>query len=374
MLKGRAAMRLSEAALEAIPEIARIENFKPKRVKDYENAVETFIDWRERDPLIGEVTQEDAGNFNVALGRYPTNWKKRREYRDLPTFKDRRAKSVELEDTAVLGVETINTKYLAPLRAIYGWQRTAGSGLVDPFNGIATRKPRKMDPKDERRDFTIPELQRLFALPMFTGSKGPKFEPLYKPGPVRISDHRFWIPLICIFSGLRLNEACGLAIADIKNEGGILYMHVRDEMEGQSIKAAASRRKVPLHCELITLGLPEFVETMKRSGADRLFPELRLSSSGYYSEAPSKFFAKIIQRIADPEPDDPGKLVFHSTRHTATSRLRAADVRKDVSEEIIGHESKDTHSGYGKVDIPTLKVAVDKIVYPGLDLSRLRRT
>jgi hypothetical protein len=47
-------------------------------------------------------------------------------------------------------------------------------------------------------------------------------------------------------------------------------------------------------------------------------------------------------------------------------------VRKDVSEEIIGHESKDTHSGYGKFDIPTLKGAVDKIVYPGLDLSRLK--
>jgi len=372
LLTGPAALKLSEAAREAIPEIARIENFKPKRKKDYENAVAMFIAWRGHDPILGEITQHDAGAYNVALGRYPTRWKKRQEYRDLATFEERRARSVAINDTEVMAAETINTKYLAPLRRIYEWQRTAGSGLVDPFAGISSRKPRRPDPRDERRDFTIPELQRLFALPMFTGSKGPKFEPLYKPGPVRISDYRFWIPLICIFSGLRLNEACGLAIADIKDEGGILYMHVRDEMEGQSIKAAASRRKVPLHHELITLGLPEFVERMKASGADRLFPELTLSASGYYSDVPSKFFAKVIERIVDPEPDEPGNLVFHSTRHTATSRLRAADVRKDVSEEIIGHESKDTHSGYGKVDIPTLKVAVDKINYPGLDLSSLR--
>ncbi|MDQ8027132.1 MAG: hypothetical protein REJ23_00275, partial [Brevundimonas sp.] len=99
---------------------------------------------------------------------------------------------------------------------------------------------------------------------------------------------------------------------------------------------------------------------------------LKLDSNGYYSDAPSKFFAKVIARIVDQDPDEPGKLVFHSTRHTATSRLRAADVRKDVAEEIIGHESTDTHSGYGKVDIPTLKAAVDKIVYPGLDLSAVR--
>jgi integrase len=298
ILTGRAAMTLGAAAREAIPEIARTEKFKPKRKKDYKTAIESFIAWKGYDPVLGEVTQQDAGNFNVALGRYPTNWKKRRDYRDLRTFEERRAKAVELDDPKVLGATTINTKYLAPLRAIFEWQRMAGSGVVDPFAGISTRKPRRADPEDARRDFTIPELQRLFALPLFTGSKGPRNVPLYRPGPVRVSDYRFWVPLICIFSGLRLNEACGLAIADIKSEGGVLYMHVRDEMEGQSIKAPASRRKVPIHHELLTLGLPEFVNRMKENGADRLFPELRLSASGYYSDTPSKFFAKLI----DPPP------------------------------------------------------------------------
>lgn len=368
----RASLKLSEAAREAIPEISRKEDFKPKRVRDYEKAVATFIAWRGHDPELGDVTQEDAGDYNAALGRYPTNPSKRPDYRNLKTFAERRARAVELDDQEVLAAETINTKYLAPLRQIYDWHRQAGSGLDNPFTGIASRKARRRDPKDERRDFSITELKRLFALPMFVGAQGSKWMPLYQPGPVRISDHRFWLPLICLFSGLRLNEACGLAVADIKSEGGILYFHVRDELEGQSIKANASRRKVPLHHQLIELGLPEHVARMRAAGADRLFPELKLDSNGYYSDAPSKFFAKVIARIVDQDPDEPGKLVFHSTRHTATSRLRAADVRKDVAEEIVGHESTDTHSGYGKVDIPTLKAAVDKIVYPGLDLSALR--
>tara|TARA_R110000782_G_scaffold232530_1_gene318753 strand:- start:1676 stop:2806 length:1131 start_codon:yes stop_codon:yes gene_type:complete len=365
-------LKFSEAAREAIPEISRKENFKPKRVRDYEKAVSTFVAWRGHDPELGDVNQEDAGEYNAALGRYPTNASKRRQYRDLTTFAERRALSVELNDDEVLAAETINTKYLAPLRQIYDWQRQAGSGLDNPFAGIASRKPRRRDPDDERRDFSFAELKRLFALPMFVGAEGPKWMPLYRPGSVRISDHRFWLPLICLFSGLRLNEACGLAVADIKSEGGILYFHVRDEMEGQSVKANASRRKVPLHHQLIDLGLPEHVARMRAAGADRLFPALKLDANGYYSDAPSKFFATVIARIIDADPDDPGHLVFHSTRHTATSRLRAADVRKDVAEEIIGHESTDTHSGYGKVDIPTLKVAVDKIVFPGLDLSALR--
>lgn len=368
----RAALKFSEAAREAIPEISRRENFKPKRVRDYEKAVSTFIAWRGHDPELGDVNQEDAGEYNAALGRYPTNASKRRQYRDLTTFAERHARSVELNDDEVLAADTINTKYLTPLRQIYKWQRQAGSGLDNPFVGIASPKPRRRDADDERRDFSFAELIRLFALPMFVGAQGPKWMPLYKPGPVRISDHRFWLPLICLFSGLRLNEACGLAVADIKNEGGILYFHVRDGKKGQSIKAAASRRKVPLHHQLLELGLPEYVDRMKVNGSDRLFPELRLDASGYYSDAPSKFFANMIVRIKDADPDEPGSLVFHSTRHTATSRLRAANVRKDVSEEIIGHEPTDTHSGYGKFDIPTLKVAVDKIAFPGLDLSALK--
>lgn len=368
----RAALKFSEAAREAIPEISRRENFKPKRVPDYEKAVSTFIDWRGYDPELGDVNPEDAGEYNAALGRYPARASVRRQYRDLTTFAERRALSVELNDDEVLAAETINTKYLAPLRQIYNWQRQAGSGLDNPFAGIASSKPRRRDPDDERRDFSLTELKRLFALPMFVGAKGPKYMPLYKPGPVRISDYRFWLPLICLFSGLRLNEACGLAVADIKSEGGILYFHVRDEMEGQSVKAPASRRRVPLHHQLLELGLPEHVERMKANGSDRLFPELRLDASGYYSDTPSKFFATAIARIIDSEHDEPGNLVFHSTRHTATSRLRAADVRKDVSEQIIGHKPTDTHSGYGKFDIPTLKVAVDKIAFLGLDLSALR--
>jgi integrase len=371
-LSKRAKLRLSEAAREAISEIERREEFKPKRRKDYETAAATLELWFGSDPILADVTPEKAGEFNAALGRYPTNVKKRREYRDLKTFAERRALAVSTNDPDVLSPTTINGKYLTPLRQIFDWHQKAGSGLPNPFEGVSTRKPKRKDPQEQRRDFSKGELQRLFDLPLFTGSQGDRWQPLYKPGPVRVSDHRFWVPLICTFSGLRLNEACGLGVADIKFDSGIAYFHVRDEREGQSVKAWASRRKVPLHHVLIELGLLDYVERIRATGAAQLFPELKLSSSGYYSEAPSKFFINLLKRIEDDDADEPGKLVFHSTRHSATSRLRAAEVRSDVSHEIIGHAAKDTHATYGNFDIPTLKAAVDKIVYPGLDLSRLK--
>jgi integrase len=370
----RAALRFSDAAREALAAIAKAENFRSKRRDDYENAIKTFIDWRGADPLLGDVTPEIAGDYQVALGQYPTNVRKRPAYRDLASFAERCARAEELNDPDLLGAETINGKYLTPLRRIYAWHEKAGSGLKNPFTGIAAPKTRRPDAQSKRRDFSVKELQRLFDLPLFTGAQGPKWGPLYRPGPVRVSDWRFWVPLICIFSGMRLNEACGLALADIKTEDGIAFFHCRDEMEGQSVKAAASRRRVPVHTALIEIGLLDHVAQLRAVGAARLFDDLKVDSDGYFSGRPSKFFLDLIARIEDDDPEAPGNLVFHSTRHTATTRLRAAGVRMDVSEAIIGHESVSTHSGYGTFDIPTLKAAVDQIVYPRLDLSRLSLT
>lgn len=368
----RARLRFSDAAREALAAIAKAENFKSKRRDDYENAIRTFIDWRGADPLLGEVSSEVAGDYQVALGLYPTNVRKRPAYRDLSFFQERCARAEELNDTDLLGAETINGKYLTPLRRIYAWHEKAGSGLKNPFAGIAAPKSRRVDAHNKRRDFSTKELQRLFDLPLFTGSQGPKWGPLYHPGPVRVSDWRFWVPLICIFSGMRLNEACGLALADIKTDNGIAFFHCRDELEGQSAKAAASRRRVPMHPALLEIGLLDHVARLRREGAIRLFDDLKVDNDGYFSGRPSKFFLDLISRIEDEHADEPGNLVFHSTRHTATTRLRAAGVRMDVSEAIIGHESVGTHSAYGTFDIPTLKTAVDKIAYPGLDLSRLK--
>lgn len=179
------------------------------------------------------------------------------------------------------------------------------------------------------------------------------------------------MPLICFFSGIRLKEACARAIADMKEEEGVTFFHVRDEQEGQSLKANASRRKVPLHRHLIDLWLIDQVRRWKADGQTRLFPELEADSKGYYSHGPSRLFNGWARRIVDDDPDDPGKLVFHSTRHTVLTRLRAADVREDVSHELVGHEPGTVHANYGKVDVPTLKRAVDKIDYPKLDLSKL---
>lgn len=367
-------LKLSKASRDYVLEVARSGQVKLKRLKNYETALAAFSSWLGEDRDLAEITTSHAGRFKTALTHYPARGSVRPAYRQMD-FKDRIALAQERNEMDTLDPTSINNKYLGPIRAMFEHYRKSGFGdalPTNPFDGIAAKQSRKTNRDQRRRDFTVAELQKLFDQPLFVGSAATSQAGLYQPGDQRVSDWRYWLPLLCIFSGLRLNEACGLAVADFKQEDGIDYFLVRDTLEGQSIKSDNAWRRVPVHTVLIELGLLRFVEQKRSGSAQRLFDELEQDVFGYFSTAPSKFLNRMVARVADPDPVRPGKLTFHSTRHTVVGRMRSADVRIDVAKEIVGHEEGDTHAGYGGVDIATLKRAVDQIAYKGLDLSRIR--
>lgn len=368
-----AGLRLSEAGRNYLIEMRRADEVKSKRLRDYEAALAAFANWCEEDYDLAEITASVAGQFKIALAHYPARGSVRPGYRNLD-FRGRVALARESFELDTLDPTSINNKYLGPLRAMFEHYRKSGYGDVlpaNPFDGISAKRARKASRDQRRRDFTVPELQRLFDQPLFTGAAATSQAGLYRPGAERVSDWRYWLPLLCIFSGLRLNEACGLAVTDFKVEEEIAYVLVRDVLEGQSIKSDNAWRRVPLHETLIGLGILRMVEKKRHSGAQRVFHELVPDRFGYLSAAPSKFLNRMVERVADPDPLRPGKLTFHSTRHTVVGRMRSADVRLDVAKEIVGHEDGDTHAGYGGVDLASLKKAVDRIHYPGLDLTRV---
>jgi hypothetical protein len=55
--------------------------------------------------------------------------------------------------------------------------------------------------------------------------------------------------------------------------------------------------------------------------------------------------------------------------------LRAANVVKEINDYLAGHSRHDVGDGYGgdSYPIPPLIDAIDRLVYEGLDLSRLKR-
>lgn len=90
---------------------------------------------------------------------------------------------------------------------------------------------------------------------------------------------------------------------------------------------------LPMPPDLIDLGLLQHAESVRSTGADRLFPELE-AVRGKLGHAPSKWFGryKTKQGITDT------RKTFHSFRHTLIDDLRDAGVQDSLIKRFVGHE------------------------------------
>jgi hypothetical protein len=143
---------------------------------------------------------------------------------------------------------------------------------------------------------------------------------------------------------------------------------------------AASRRTAPFAPFPFTLnwcdGFLDFVEQANRKGgaSARLFPELTPGPKGGFGEAFSKWFGRYKRKLGVTNPGS----VFHSFRHGFKDALRAAGVNEDANDALTGHSGGNPVArSYGwkemvrRFGFPTLSAAVEKVRYPGLDLSKV---
>ena len=185
----------------------------------------------------------------------------------------------------------------------------------------------------------------MFASPIFTGCRSSRN--WKQPGNVVLRESaKYWVPLIALFSGLRLGEIIQMQVADVKTMEGVEYFDVTplavedddeegyDPTEEKSLKTVSSRRGVPIHTTLLDLGFGEFLHLQRASGASRLFPEFgRAKDDGSWSKRFSKYFRRFREAIGVTRRG----VKFHSLRHNVEDALRNADVRKEVRDAIQGH-------------------------------------
>jgi integrase len=144
---------------------------------------------------------------------------------------------------------------------------------------------------------------------------------------------RYWLPLLGRATGARLEELCQLRVDDFIEQQGIQCIRIDDSRDGQNLKNTSSRRVLPLHPTLIDLGVLQHVESVRASGADRLFPELE-PVRGKLGHAPSKWFGRYKTKLGITDM----RKTFHSFRHTLIDDLRDAGVQDSLIKRIAGHE------------------------------------
>ncbi len=261
---------------------------------------------------------------------------------------------------------------MAKLRALMTFAVNEGWIARNPATGLTVVDP--VRDKDKRLPFSSEQLRLIFNAPIYRGCVDDEWH-YAMPGPNRPRRARYWIPLIALHSGMRLNEICQLDVADVQNIDSVLCFLVRpDPVTGgrKRLKTKTSERIVPVHPALLSFGFAAYIESRRHQQSQKLFPELRASATGYFSDAFSKWFRRFLAASGAEAP----RTCFHSFRHCFRDALRRARVEHEVGLALGGWANATSKDGvsaaYGAGFSSTrLYEAISEVAYPDIDLAHL---
>jgi integrase len=232
------------------------------------------------------------------------------------------------------------------------------------------------DPNDPKRMPWTPEhLRVMFSLPLWNGSGGALAR--LKTGTCLqiYQDAAYWVPLLAIYTGMSREEICGLEVIDFFFDCEVPFLLVRANMTRSQdgvtpggLKRKSRHRVMPIHPELLRLGVEEYVGRIAAvagfCGPEQIipiFPELYRDDAKRESALPKgelvapevggkRFYKRAWMGIVDaihalmPLPETRGgkKADFHSTRTYTQSMLASSEVSQTLIDRIMGHAAKGT--------------------------------
>jgi integrase len=221
----------------------------------------------------------------------------------------------------------------------------------NPVKGVKTTGQKRA--KTARLSFTVDEINLIF-------------------GSLPTNGARYWLPIIGLYTGLRLEEIGQLAPVDIVQERyrdkegkehKVYVIYVTEEGAGQGLKNESSCRRVPVHRVLVDLGFIKYVHSQK--GA-RLFPELKPDKNGRETAGFSARFGEIKRELGITDK----RKTFHSFRHFFKDIMREVGVTEEVSDALSGHTTGSVSRDYGSGFFPLrpLVEAIERYEVHGVKL------
>jgi integrase len=141
----------------------------------------------------------------------------------------------------------------------------------------------------------------------------------------------------------------------------------------KTLKTSTSRRKIPLHPELLKIGFLQFVERRKKAAVDpRLFPNLKPDKYGNHAAyALKRFRETYLPQAVKMEP----RQSFYSFRHSWRDALRRIDAQPATLQALgAWSQGKLTSDDYGDKSDPDFQaIFIEKISFEGLNLLPLYR-
>jgi integrase len=301
---------------------------------------------------IAAINVEDVRDFRDALMKVPANHSKQKHLEGL-SFRE----IVKIPSTQPPLHHKTRSKYFENLRAFLAW--CVKEGYLTSMPGEGIELPANSKVESGRQSFSAEQLGVIFSSPQYAGHRS--HTQRSSPGKLVVKDGKFWVPLIALYSGMRLGEVLQLRACDVKWDGAVAFFDVNDR-DGQQLKTSSSRRTIPVHPVLVQLGLLSYVNERKEQDKNgRLFPDIKPGKDGYHSHNFSKYFGRYLRRIGSKSRSTS----FHSFRHSFTDALRAAKMPEYHVKLLLGHADDSVTAGYGSKPSPSALCAdLSKVTYP----------
>ncbi len=186
--------------------------------------------------------------------------------------------------------------------------------------------------------------------------------------------HHFWPPLIALFTGARRREIAQLLLSDFRVVSGIPAFSINvEEDEDKSIKTEAAKRLIPVHPELIAIGLLDYVEDVRALDiGPELFPGIGTDVHGEKGNAIGNAWRRYRETHKMAGKRAP---TFHSFRASVIQVLKDNDVTFEMRCQLAGHEIGHVSQHYDNTPInitKLMKYGIPNLRYDGLDLSNIR--
>lgn len=342
------------------------------RIDQCRRDIGTFVELVGASFPIANISKAEVRDWKQLLVKYPVKATETKVFAGMNI--QQIVKANEQVGKPVIADRTVN-RYLSSLSAFLSWAVNNGYLDRNPIEGLMLKK----EAKAPTLPFKPDQLKTLFRSPWFAGCQSAdEWRNVAKPGNVLIRDHRYWVPLIMLFSGARPGEIGQLAVSDVRQEHGHWIMHITTEGDdteaGKSVKTAGSMRVVPIHPDLIRLGFLAYHKRRQRDGGAQLFPGAKRNERGQMLADLSREFGRYLTRIGMKVGRG---LSLYSFRHGAADALRRAGYLDNQFGFILGHTEGSMTGRYGIMPQGMLEQRVElvnAITYPELDLTHLHQS
>ena len=148
-------------------------------------------------------------------------------------------------------------------------------------------------------------------------------------------DDQRWLIALISDSGMRLSEACGLLVDDIKLDAEIPYLDIKPH-PWRRLKTKGSARQVPL----VGSSLWAAQRVVTNASGEFAFPRYCNDTAVKANSASGSLNKWLSKRV-------PEGCVVHSFRHSFRDRLRAAQCPSDIIDALGGWSTAGIGSNYG---------------------------